>query len=153
MNNKTLALNSLNSALGNTRGIGEIGRAGTSRVKKENRVQENTKGKGEKSGVRELQGDRGRGGNRVARKHEGKREKSGAGELQGGMGKIRDAGTPRGVNKKEKGEEREIGWRENTKGKGEIRARENSKPRREKIEWCENTKGEKKKFGRTKTQR
>ena len=88
----------------------------------------------------------------MARKHEGKREKSGAGELQGGMGKIRGAGTPRGVNKKEKGEEREIGWRENTKGKGEIRARENSKPGREKIEWCENTKGEKKKFRRTKTQ-
>ena len=68
------------------------------------------------------------------------------------MGKIRGAGTPGGVNKKEKGEEREIGWRENTKGKGEIRARENSKPRREKIEWCENTKEEKKKFRRTKTQ-
>ena len=37
------------------------------------------------------------------------------------MRKIRGAGTPRGVNKKEKGEEREIGWRENTTGKGEIR--------------------------------
>ena len=77
----------------------------------------------------------------MARKHEGKREKSGATELQGVMGKIRGGGTPRGVNKKEKGEEREIGWRENTKGKGEIRAHENSKPEREKIEWCENTKG------------
>ena len=45
----------------------------------------------------------------MARKQDGKREKSGAGELQGGMGKIRGAGTPGGVNKKEKGEEREIG--------------------------------------------
>ena len=63
------------------------------------------------------------------------------------MGKIRGAGTPRGVNKKEKGEEREIGWRENTKGKGEIRARENSKPEREKIEWCENTKGKRRNSG------
>ena len=42
------------------------------------------------------------------------------------MGKIRAAGKPRGENTKEKGEERKIGWRENTKGKEEIRARENS---------------------------
>ena len=48
------------------------------------------------------------------------------------MGKIRDAGTPRGVNKKEKGEEREIGGaktrREKEKlGRARIRSREGKK--------------------------
>ena len=81
MNNKTLALNSLNSALGNTRGIGEIGRAGTSRVKKENRAHENTKGKGESSGER---------------KHKQKKEQSGARELQGERGNFGCTETPRG---------------------------------------------------------
>ena len=84
MNNKTLALNSLNSALGNTRGIGEIGRAGTSRVKKENRVQEKTKGKGESSGEREQKEKKGQSG---AREHQGER------------GKVGRAGTPRGKGK------------------------------------------------------
>ena len=84
MNNKTLALNSLNSALGNTRGIGEIGRAGTSRVKKENRVQEKTKGKGESSGERE---------------HKEKKGQSDAREHQGERGKVGRAGTPRGKGK------------------------------------------------------
>ena len=84
MNNKTLALNSLNSELGNTRGIGEIGCAGTSRVKKENRVHENTKGKGESSGERE---------------HKEKKGQSGAREHQGERGKVGRAGTPRGKGK------------------------------------------------------
>ena len=97
MNNKTLALNSLNSALGNTRGIGEIGRAGTSRVKKENRVQENTKGKGESSGEREhkekkgtigrARTPRGKGKSRACGNSKGKGEISGVRELQGDRGR------------------------------------------------------------------
>ena len=54
------------------------------------------------------------------------REKIGSAGTSRGKAKIRGAGTPRGENTKEKGEERKIGWRENTKGKGEIRPRENS---------------------------
>ena len=60
--------------------------AGTSRVKKENRVQENTKGKGESSGERE---------------HKEKKGQSGAREHQGERGKVGHAGTPRGKGKGE----------------------------------------------------
>lgn len=68
----------------------------------------------------------GKGESRVERKQEEKREKIGSAGTPRGTGKIRGAGTPGGVNKKEKREKREIGWHENTKGKGKIRVRENS---------------------------
>ena len=85
----------------------------------ENRARVNTKEKGE-----EHNGERGKSGGAKTRREKGKNRERG--NSTGGTGKIRGAGTPGGVNKKEKREKREIGWHENTKGKGEIRVRENS---------------------------